>query len=418
MALQFDRFVQPNAVDRLRHAFRIRASEGGLTVLAKSILLLAVPVALGGVAAGGVAFVGGHHTLGTTSEMPWGSLIAAYVFLVSAASGLCMVSSLGHVFGYDLFKPIAKPATFLALILLLIGFAVIASELEFPLRLALLAVISPNPTAPIWWMGMLYAVYTLSLAFELWFLFTDNHSRARLFGIVSLCAAFFAQANLGAVFGMTRARPFWSGPFYPLYFVALALLCGAALIAVMVFLGDFFGNGRAIRERNAELLSALGNLLGVFVAVVLFFTFWRMLTTLQSGQYHAMDVALAVVAGPLFLSFWLFEIFLGMAVPLTLLLSGRRRTPRCIFLASLLAITGVFVMRYNFVFAGQMLSLKPVTGHLGESLHYAPPFKGDVAGFLAYTPSLTEALIVFGALAGVVLLFVAGMRVLKLEQEA
>lgn len=418
MASQLPTFVQPNAVARVTDIFRVAPSDRPLTVFAKRLLLLAVPVALAGLAAGGVAFVGGHHTLGTTSEMPWGSLIAAYVFLVSAASGLCMVSSLGHVFGYDLFKPIAKPATFLALLLLVAGFAVIASELEFPLRLALLAVVSPNPSAPIWWMGMLYGVYALSLSLELWFLFTDNHHRARLFGVVSLGAAFFAQANLGAVFGMTRARPFWSGPFYPLYFVALALLCGAALIAIVVFLGDYFGNGRAVRQRNAELLSALGNLLGVFLAVVLFFTFWRMVTTLQSGQYHALDVALAMVAGPLFLSFWLFETFLGMAVPLTLVLSGRRRKPRCIFLASVLVIAGVFVMRYNFVLAGQMFSLKPVTGHLGESVHYAPPFKGDVAGFLSYTPSLTEALIVFGALAGVILLFVTGTRVLKLDQEA
>ena len=43
--------------------------------------------------------VGHHHTLGTTREVPWGLLISPYVFFACLATGLCIISSLGQVFG-------------------------------------------------------------------------------------------------------------------------------------------------------------------------------------------------------------------------------------------------------------------------------------------------------------------------------
>ena len=57
-------------------------------------------MALVGVAAGLHAFFIGHdHAFGNTRDVPWGLLIAAYVFFVVTSTGLCLVSSIGHVFG-------------------------------------------------------------------------------------------------------------------------------------------------------------------------------------------------------------------------------------------------------------------------------------------------------------------------------
>ena len=153
--------------------------------------------------------------MGTTSEVSWGVLIATYVFFVAITSGLCLVSSLGHVFGFKVFEPIAKKALFLAFVTLIVGFSVIATELERPFLLLKLAILSPNPTAPIWWMGALYGTYTVIIAAELFFLMREDHPKARVVGIIGVVAAFAAHSNLGAVFGLSHARPFWFGPLRP-----------------------------------------------------------------------------------------------------------------------------------------------------------------------------------------------------------
>ncbi len=406
--------VDRQGLAHLGDLFRVGTGDAPYLKRGKRVLQLLLLVALAGAGAMGVALLKGHHVMGTTSEMPWGVLIATYVFFVVSSTGLCLVSSLGHVFGFKVFEPIAKKAIFLALVTLVVGFSVIASELERPLLLAKYAILSPNPRSPIWWMGTLYGVYMVLIAAELFFLFTENHKRAKVAGVLSVIAAVSAHSNLGAVFGLAHSRPYWYGPLLPIYFIGSALVCGAALIILLVWLGDYFGNERQLRPEHAPLMEALRKLLALFIGIILFFTVWKLITGVNGGHYHKLEVTLASLTGPLFFSFWLFETFLGIVVPLTLLLSPRFKAPGWTALAAALPMLSVFVMRYNFVYSGQMLSLKPVVGHLGETLSYAPPFKGAPSGFLTYTPSLVELLIVVGAMAAATLLFVGGQKALRL----
>jgi molybdopterin-containing oxidoreductase family membrane subunit len=380
---------------------------------ARALQALLVVAAAGAVALV-VAFARGHHVMGTTSEIPWGVLIATYVFFVVSSTGLCLVSSLGHVFGFAVFQPIAKKAIFLALVTLLVGFTVIASELEAPLKLAIYAVLTPNPRSTLWWMGALYAVYMVLISIELFFLFREDHRRARVAGVLGVIAALAAHSNLGAVFGLLHGRPFWYGPLLPIYFIASALMCGAALLILVIWVGDHLGNQGRLRPEHEPLMAALGKLLALFVGIVAFFTVWKIITAVAGGHGHKLAVTMASLTGPLFVSFWLFEVFLGVALPLFVLLGSKRRDPRWLAFASAALMVSVFVMRYNFVVAGQMFSLKPTVGHLGETLHYAPPFRGDAAGFLPYTPSIVEVLIVAGAIAAATLAYVGGARVLRL----
>jgi molybdopterin-containing oxidoreductase family membrane subunit len=379
-------------------------------------LVLAVLTALG-VVAGAIAWKEGHHVLGTTAELPWGLLIATYVFFVVSSTGLCLVSSLGHVFGVKLFEPLATRAILLALVTLVVGFAVMSAELEHPVLLLRMVLLSPNPASPIWWMGTLYGLYMVFIGAELFFLLRHDHRRARVAGILGIVAAVSAHSNLGAVFGLSHARPYWYGPFLPVYFIASALLCGAALLVLVVYLEDWFTNDRRLRPEHEPLVAVLGKLLALFLFVVLFFTAWKIIAGVAGGHHGKYEVTMAMLSGPLFLSFWLFEVFLAFVVPLTILLGAKGRQPGWVAVAAALPMLAVFVMRYNFVVAGQMLSLKPVVGARDELVRYGPAFKGNAAGFLPYTPSLVEVGIVVGAIAAAVLLFVVGTRTLKLRQE-
>lgn len=416
MAFSLDALFHPRPLARALSTLERTPEDPLRTVRARRLLWALLGVAVIGLFAILTSLLRGHKVMGTTSEVPWGVLIATYVFFVASASGLCIVSSLGHVWGFKLFEPLAKKATFLALVMLVVGFTVIASELERPFRLVLYAVISPNPTSPIWWMGALYGMYMLLLVVELYFLIVEDHSKARFAGTLSFFAAIAAQSNLGAVFGLSHGRPAWYGSFPPLQFIVLAMVSGTALLVLLVYLEDAFTTpDGALKPENAKMYDALRKLLALFLGVSAFFTVWKVITFLNGGHSHLSEVMKASLTGPFFLSFWVFEIFLGLLVPLVLLLGKKRESTRAVAFAAAMPLLGIFVMRFNFVLSGQMMSLRPLTGHAGQTMVYQPPFKGSAAGFLPYTPSIVEMLIVAGAVAAAVLVYSGGQRALRLE---
>ena len=180
--------------------------------------------------------INGHaHVYNVTREIPWGILIATYVFLVVSSTGLCLVSSLGHVFGFEKFEFIGKRAIILAIITLLCGFGTIGMEINHPIRLGIYAIISPNFSSAIWWMGTLYGLYLVLLAGELYFLMKGMHKGAFALGMAGFIAAVSAHSNLGAVFGLLEARPYWHGSFLPIYFILSALVSGGAIVSMIVY---------------------------------------------------------------------------------------------------------------------------------------------------------------------------------------
>lgn len=417
MTLHLDRIFDPAGAARLASLFLGDRSDSDAVRGGRRILRFLLAVVGVGVGAAAVALARGHKVMGTTSEMSWGILIASYVFFVTTSTGVGLIGTLGHVFGYRAFEPIGRRATWLAMVTLGIGFVCIGTELERPFLLLKLVVLSPNPASPIWWMGTLYGIYLVVLTVELYLMLVGDHAGARRFGIATVAAALTVHptSNLGSVFGLSHARPFWSGPLLPVYMMVTALASGAALLLVVVHLRDHYARQGVAGGDSAGLLDALRKLLALFLGLTLMLTVWRTISGLSGQHYHQYQVTQALLTGPLFINFWLFEVFLGMALPLAILLGEKGRAPSWLAGASGFALLGMFVGRNDLVYAGQMFSLKPVVGHLGERLSYSPPFKGVTAGFLSYTPSLVEVLIVAGAVAGVALLYVIGAQVLRLD---
>lgn len=335
----------------------------------------------------------GHSAFGTTDELPWGILISTYVFFVVSSTGLCLVSSLGHVFHFNPFGIVAKRAILLAIITLLAGFVTIGLELGHPLHM-IYVLLTPNFSSAIFWMGALYGLYMVLLIGEFWYLNKEEYARARVWGMAGFLSAIVAHSNLGAVFGLLHARPFWEGPYLPIYFILSALLSGTAILIVMYYL----------KERNGEpspIVPALAKLMTLFVCITIFFTSWKIISGLYGhphGKYQALQ---ALFSGPLSVSFWSFEVGLGMAAPLVLLLMFRSR--KSAFWASVMALTGIFFMRYNLVIAGQIVPL--------DVLDMAAP----VGKYLSYSPTWSELAIVAGGFGLTGFVYLLGERKLNLE---
>jgi Ni/Fe-hydrogenase subunit HybB-like protein len=365
------------------------------------LLFLLVLMGIGAIGAVRALFPG-DKGIATTPTVEWGLLIIGYVFFAITTSGLCLASSLGTVFGIDRFRPLEKRHAILAVLCLVTAFGVIALDLHFPVRLMFGVVFNPAPTSPMWWMGVFYGAYLVSLLIEVWSIFW-HHPRIHQWSCLSSSViAIFAPLTLGAVFAVLESRAFWHGLFTPLHMIAAAYVSGVALLAIV-----FYAVGRlrlvgweraiSVAQPAVRLLLGLGL---VVLAIVVARQLLAGLMTADVGLRAATDLLLT---GPLAPEYIGLRLIGGLALPLLLLAVPQTRTPAGLVLAGALAFIGVFVDRLTFVIAGQAAPVTTVSGVVS-------------APVAVYTPSLVEIAIVIGGLALVAFAYTLAERYLDLSE--
>lgn len=106
----------------LKELFTFKKSFSNVTMAILTLALVALFIS-GAV----MYFIEGHHAYNVSRTHPWGLIIAMYVFFVVSSTGLCIMSSIGHVFGVKEFEIIGKRAILGAIITISTGFIVIGS---------------------------------------------------------------------------------------------------------------------------------------------------------------------------------------------------------------------------------------------------------------------------------------------------
>ncbi|MCP4339403.1 MAG: polysulfide reductase NrfD [Desulfobulbaceae bacterium] len=376
----------------------LEATGSGKYTIAIGLMALLTVV---GVAAGVHSiYVGHEHTFGVSRGVPWGILIAAYVFFVVTSTGLCIVSSVGHVFGFKNFNPIAKRAVFMSIGTIIAGFLVIAFEIENSWRMPVGNVIGANPTSNIWWMGTLYGAYLFFMMIEFVMLQMDKHKVATGFGLAGLLTGIVAHSNLGAVFGLLNGREFWHGPYMPIYFITSAAMSGCVAIIFFTYIA-YKANGWKMSDAMKKSMESVAKMGALMMAIIIFFTSWKMITGVTGqppGKYEAMQ---ALLSGPYAMNFWIGEVALGMLIPFIIILAVKGRNMNALFIAALAGMVGIFFMRYDLVIVGQLV----------------PAFHGmglvDYPELLTYMPTLHENLVVLGGIAFCGLTFLMGEKLFR-----
>ncbi|MFQ3573551.1 MAG: NrfD/PsrC family molybdoenzyme membrane anchor subunit [Thermodesulfovibrionales bacterium] len=343
--------------------------------------------------------VGYMNVYGTSREVSWGLLISTYIFFVVTSTGLCIISSIGHVFGVKELMPIAKRAVFLSIVTILSGFAVIFFEIENPFRMAIYNVISPNLTSNIWWMGTLYGAYLVFMAAEFLFINKNNHKLASLAGLLGLISGIAAHSNLGAIFAMLHGREYWYGPYLPIYFIASAMMSGCATILFFSWLA-YRINKETIGAPMHNALQTVGKLCALMIAVIAFFTTWKLLTGLVGGE-GKVETIKALLFGPYAFNFWMLEMLLGLIIPFAIFFISKFRNLNLMFVASLLMVVSIYFMRYDLVIIGQVVP----SFHELDVTQYK--------GLLEYTPTIHEILISMGGISMTALLFLLGEKIFR-----
>jgi molybdopterin-containing oxidoreductase family membrane subunit len=358
---------------------------------------------LGAFMAGAVMyFLHGHHAFNVTRQHPWGLLIAMYVFFVVSSTGLCIISSIGHVFGVKEFQQIGKRAIAGAIITILSGFAVIALEIGHPITMLIYNVLTPGLTSAIWWMGTLYGVYLVFIMLEFFFLTVKvDHKWSKIFGIGGLLAGLAAHSNLGAVFGFLISRPTANGVFYPVYFILSAMITGCYLIYIIY--GFKYRN--SYPKDVKVMLVKLNKILGMLLGILIFFEAWKILTALYGTMPERAETILYAVTSPNFL---VGELLLGMLIPFFIILISNAQAIKPMVYASLTGMIGIFFMRYDLV---HDTLVYPMT-MLKRSEYQLPP------SLLHYFPSATEMAIGFGGIGITILGFYLAEKIFNLDPSA
>ncbi|NJD28089.1 MAG: hypothetical protein FIA92_07310 [Chloroflexi bacterium] len=358
-------------------------------------------VAILGAASAALTVPPGAEVFGTTPPFEWGILIAAYVFLVVTTSGLCLVNSLGMVFGIDRFKPLEMRHVVLALLFLVAGFGVIALDLHYPLRLVFGVVFSPAPSSPMWWMGTVYAMYLGVLVFELLANMSPYQRLAHASCVIATGYAIVAPTTLGLVFGSLVSRPFWQGSAAPVYLIITAILSGASVLGIVFALVNRLrlpGHGP---DATAVIVGVRWVLL-VTLLVVAGYTALRTVIAVMIGSAAERDAVAALLFGPLGPQSWVVRVGIGLVIPLLILLWPPSRRGAPVFGAACFVLVGMFVDRFGFVAAGQIAPSTAASGIVA-------------APYAAYTPSVAEIGIVIGAIAVVGLVYTLAERFLDLS---
>ncbi len=345
--------------------------------------------------------VGYHHVYGVTREISWGLLISAYIFCVVTSTGLCIVSSIGHVFGGEAFMPIAKRAVFMSIMFMFGGFCIIFFDIENPFRMAIWNVISPNFASNMWWMGTLYGMYLFFMVVEYYFLLDQNHSLSRLMGFFGLVIGIAAHSNLGAVFGMLHGRPFWYGPYLPIYFIFSAAMSGGCAILFFTALAWKI-NPEIMNLRMERAMKAVTQITIFLISVIIFFTIWKIITGMVSEGKQL--IIMSFLTGDYAINFWVFEVFLGMFLPLYLLIRSKGNNYNLILWATGLMMIGIFFMRYDIVIPGQMESVYHSLGVV------------EAENMLTYTPSFHEIMASLFGMGFIGFAYFAGEKMLNGHQ--
>jgi len=341
----------------------------------------------------------GHYVTGMSNRIVWGMPHVFAIFLIVAASGVLNVASIASVFGRELYKPLARLSALLAITLLSGGLAVLVLDLGRPERL-IVAMTHYNFKSIFAWNIFLYTGFFAIVALYLWTMFERRmHGYSKRAGLLAFLWRLILTTGTGSIFGFLVARePYDSALLAPL-FIIMSFSFGLAIF-VLVLMTACRWTGRPLGD---VVLKRLRNLLGVFVAAVLYFVAVHHLTNLYIARQHDVERFFLWEGGIYTALFWLGQVLVGGVLPLALLFGVASR--RALAAAAACVILGGLTQLYVLVIGGQaypqlMFPEKEVSSSF---------FDGVVA---AYAPSLPEVALGVGGVALALALTAVALKVL------
>ena len=215
-------------------------------------------------------------------------------------------------------------------------------------------------------------------------------------GMAAFIWRLILTTGTGSIFGFLVAREAYDAAIMAPIFIVMSFSIGLAIYLLVLYASYQWTN----RPLSEKLLHRLKNLLGVFVAGVLFLVTIFHLTNLYAAEHDGVEHFILSNSGYTIL-FWVFQVFLGSIVPLVFFYHPNfSKQIKYMLYGAGLVIVGVFFQIYVIVIGGQAYPLQLFPEYEVSSSFY----DGQVG---SYFPSLPELLLGLGgiALTGLIVLF-------------
>ena len=372
------------------------------------LLALLAAVVLIGVGAAYYMEHHGHYVTGMNNQVVWGMPHVFAVFLIVAASGALNVASISSVFGKAAYKPLAPLSGLLAIALLAGGLAVLVLDLGRPDRL-IVAMTYYNFKSIFAWNIFLYTGFMAVVIVYLWMMMERKMNRfTKPAGLFAFIWRLALTTGTGSIFGFLVAREAYDAAIMAPMFVIMSFSFGLA-IYLLVLMAAFRWTERPLGDK---ILYRLKNLLGVFVASVLYFVVAYHLTNLYATEHHGIERFILLDGGIYTKVFWIGQILLGSLLPLALLYHPTLGKSRAVIgWACGLIILGGLSQLYVILIGGQAYPLNIFPG-----MEVTSSFADGVVA--SYAPSLPEVLLGIGGVGIAMLLVTVAVKALRFLPES
>ena len=345
----------------------------------------------------------GHHVTGMTNQIVWGMPHVFAIFLIVAASGALNVASIASVFGKKIYDPMSRLSALLALALLAGGLVVLLLDLGRPDRL-IVAITTYNFKSIFAWNIILYTGFFGIVGAYIWMMMDHNmYKFKKKVGLAAFVWRLILTTGTGSIFGFLVARSAYDAALMAPMFIVMSFAFGLAIF-ILVLMASYNWTGR---ELGDAVVARLRNLLGVFVAGVLYFTAVYHVTNLYITQHHGVENFILSDGGIYTNLFWVGQVLIGGLIPLALIYApGVKKCRKTLGLISTMIIVGGMCQVYVIVIGGQAYPMELFPGYEVSSSFY----DGMVNH---YAPTLPEILLGISGMAVSLLLVTFAIKVLS-----
>jgi len=323
----------------------------------------------------GVVFLAGAYAtilrftrgLGASTNLsdafPWGLWIGFDVLcgVMLAAGGFTLTATV-YVFNLKSFRPIVRPAVLTAFL----GYVLVVVALIYDLGRGYRIwhpLVMWNPRSVMFEVAWCVTLYTTVLALEFSAVIFERLRMERLLKIqhaisiplviLGVILSTLHQSSLGSLYLIVpgKLHPLWYSPLLPLFFFISSICVGLAMTIFESHISArTFG-----KHLELDLLTRLGRVLLVMLVVYAVLRFQDLL--------HRGAFALLVHPG-YEARLFLFEVGIGLLLPIALLLNRRvRQSPGGLYASAVLVVLGFITNRLNVSITGMEAS---------AGLHYVP----------------------------------------------
>ena len=333
---------------------------------------------------------GGMVQTGMRNLDSWGLYITNFMFFVGLSAGGLIISSIPKAFGIEGFGDISKIAVWTAICCTVAAIGFVIVDLGGPARVWELFVYS-NLSSPLMWDIIVLMVYLILSIILLWGMYGEekgkvSHTALRVLSVISLVTAVMVHTVTAWIFGLQPSHELWYTALLGPWFVSSALVCGTALVMVVVI--ALRKAGRI--ELDQKYIVKMAKLLGAFIAVDLYFFACDLLTS-GFPQGQGAELVKMLTSGALAPFFW-FEV-IGCIIAAVICFVPALRKNSLLVVAAVLAILGIFCKRVQLLVGGFQnanIDLPTVTSQY--------TLTASTPGNLVYWPTGIEWMVTLGVI--------------------